>query len=93
MDVYIPTNQLNIIGVILLSSLGFDCFVFLQVLKQQNQEPLVIGSEDHVNKNSDALLLEQEVEHFKRVKLSLPNNFTYKFLQWIVSYQSEFIID
>lgn len=41
---------------------------FLQVLKQQNQEPLVIGSQDQAEEKSDALQLEQEVEHFKRVK-------------------------
>ena len=40
----------------------------LQVLKQQNQESLVIGSQDHAEEKSDALHMEQEVEHFKRVK-------------------------
>ncbi|KAL1195366.1 hypothetical protein V5N11_021119 [Cardamine amara subsp. amara] len=40
---------------------------FKLVLKQQTQEPLVMVCEDQVNKNSDALLLEQEVEHFKRL--------------------------
>ncbi|XP_024008205.1 uncharacterized protein LOC18993958 isoform X3 [Eutrema salsugineum] len=40
---------------------------FKLVLKQQNQESFLIGSQDQVNKNSDALQLEQEVEHFKRL--------------------------
>ncbi|VVA90583.1 unnamed protein product [Arabis nemorensis] len=39
---------------------------FKLVLKQQNHEPLVVGSEDEVHKISDGLQLEQEVEHFKR---------------------------
>uniref|UniRef100_A0A1J3IRF8 Exopolyphosphatase n=1 Tax=Noccaea caerulescens TaxID=107243 RepID=A0A1J3IRF8_NOCCA len=40
---------------------------FKLVLKQQNQEPLVNGSHDHVKKKSDALQLEQEIEHLKRL--------------------------
>ncbi|KAG2256658.1 hypothetical protein Bca52824_075952 [Brassica carinata] len=42
---------------------------FKLVLKQQNQEPLVIGSQDQAEEKSDALQLEQEAEHFKRVVL------------------------
>ncbi|XP_024008199.1 uncharacterized protein LOC18993958 isoform X1 [Eutrema salsugineum] len=45
---------------------------FKLVLKQQNQESFLIGSQDQVNKNSDALQLEQEVEHFKRVNFHYP---------------------
>lgn len=40
---------------------------FKLVLKQQNQEPLVIGSQDQAEEKSDALQLEQEAEHFKRL--------------------------
>ncbi|KAF8107989.1 hypothetical protein N665_0115s0004 [Sinapis alba] len=40
---------------------------FKLVLKQQNQEPLAIGSQDQAEEKSDALQLEQEVEHFKRL--------------------------
>ncbi|CAF2260437.1 unnamed protein product, partial [Brassica napus] len=41
---------------------------FKLVLKQQNQDPLVMGSQDQAEEKSDALHMEQEVEHFKRVK-------------------------
>ncbi|CAN8294837.1 unnamed protein product [Cochlearia groenlandica] len=40
---------------------------FKLVLKQQNQEPVLICSEDQVNKKSDACKLEQEVARFKRL--------------------------
>ncbi|KAL0697492.1 hypothetical protein Bca4012_053614 [Brassica carinata] len=40
---------------------------FRLVLKQPNQEPLVIGTQDQAEEKSDALQLEQEVEHFKRL--------------------------
>ncbi|CAH8357851.1 unnamed protein product [Eruca vesicaria subsp. sativa] len=40
---------------------------FKLVVKQQSQEPLVISSQDQAEGKSDALQLEQEVEHFKRL--------------------------
>ncbi|CAA7037101.1 unnamed protein product [Microthlaspi erraticum] len=40
---------------------------FKLVLKERNQEPLVNGSHDQVKKKPDALLLEQEIAHFKRL--------------------------
>lgn len=62
--------DVDIIVLILISSL---CYVVLQVLKQQNKEPLVIGSQDQAEETSDTLQLEQEVEHFKRVKFHSHN--------------------
>nr|VDD55662.1 unnamed protein product [Brassica oleracea] len=50
---------------------------FKLVLKQQNQEPLVIGSQDQAEEKSDALQLEQEAEHFKRVNLEVLNYILY----------------
>jgi len=37
------------------------------VLKRQHQEPVEVGCQDQVNKNSDESQLEKEVEHFKRL--------------------------
>lgn len=55
-------------------SMDLQVFEFLEsansfklVLKQQNKEPLVIGSQDQAEETSDTLQLEQEVEHFKRL--------------------------
>jgi len=40
--------------------------IFKLVLKRQHQEPVEVGCQDQVNKNSDESQLEKEVEHFKR---------------------------
>ncbi|KAL9855832.1 putative guanosine-5'-triphosphate,3'-diphosphate diphosphatase [Arabidopsis thaliana] len=41
--------------------------IFKLVLKRQHQEPVEVGCQDQVNKNSDESQLEKEVEHFKRL--------------------------
>lgn len=55
----------------------------LQVLKQQNQDPLVMGSQDQAEEKSDALHMEQEVEHFKRVKFHYDINFYFQMFSFL----------
>lgn len=56
---------------------------FKLVLKQQNQDPLVMGSQDQAEEKSDALHMEQEVEHFKRVKFHYDINFYFQMFSFL----------